>query len=459
MSQKNSSFHDFFLKFSGEDFQIIKRSRTSSAFVGIGVFVFVIFMLCFVSSFSFLYNSFDGNIFLSAPVGVFWGLLIATIYVFLIYTITPILLPTPKKKKNKIIGEIEPLKFDYNISFFLRLAFIIFLAIIVAQPLNVLLLKQFSERTVEKYKIEFKLNEALSADSLFVKKELTFKEKFAERSRLLPKSDSAVLKNSFMLIDNKVDADVNTLQYGGELRRNLLKLKSLPFSKKNQEKFDFIYDEILNLLDKEKSDDSEFLQSIETIHFADNFLKSDFDIYKKSMTEVLQEKTERFQKLDALIEKSNFYVTTMRTILAENPVSWLISFLSIMIFSLPIYIKYRIGKTTEFFKTKQNIELKFVQENYEKHLETYKKILTEKLLSLNADLKQNLEIQLERIRIHNVEKSEKLRLELKEEISELFRDKYQFWKNPPFRTQKTIRNTVYKTEKQFLEFIYGNKDD
>ncbi len=458
--KSNSNFlQDFFLKFSGEDFQMINRSNTANAFVGIGVFVFLIFLTCCISGFSFLYNAFQGNILLSVPIGIFWGLLIAVIYVFLIYTITPILLPTPVKKKAAVIGEVKPLVFDNNISFFLRYAFIIFLSIIVAQPLNVLVLKKSSQRSLERYKIEYKLNEILSSDSSFVKKETEYRNKFEERIKILNISDSVSLRRSYQIIEQKVNNDVQTLAEGTSYKNQLEKLKILPFSKKNQQKFDDLYSNIETLLSDEKKEDDDFLDNIGQIDFNNSYLKNDFETYKIHITTVIKEKKEHYEKLENLINKSNFYITTMKIILKENPLSWFIILFAIFLFSYPIYQKYRIGKKTSFFKTKQHLEISFVEKNYNSHLTQYGIKLQKKLESLNQESEKNIFRELEKLKKYSPLKYENMLSEIQKEINDVFEEKYQFWKNPPFRTQKAFVDIKHKSEKEFLELIYQDKKE
>lgn len=448
---------NFFLRFSGEDFQIINKSKTSLTFLGIGVFVFVIFVLCCVSGFSFLYNSFQGNIFLSAPIGVFWGLLIAVIYVFLIYTITPILLPTPIKKKNKIIGEVKPLVFNYNTSFFLRYGFIIFISLIVAQPLNVFLLKEYSNRSVERYKIEYKLSDVLSADSVFVKKETEYRSKFQERMKTLNVHDSISLNLSNNIINQKVYNDNETLINGTSYKNNLEKLKKLSFSEKNQQKFDDLYVNIENLLNDESNDDEAFLENIKKIKFDNEFLQNDFEEYKESIVTIIQDKKTHSDQLKNLVDKSNFYVTTMKIILKENPVSWIITFITIIIFSLPLYFKYRVAKESHFFNIKQRIELDFVENNYSKHLTQYGLKLEKTLEKLNQELISNLSTEMQKLEGYDAAKHQLLLAEMKKEVADVFIEKFQFWKNPPFRTKKIENNIVHKSQKDFLEFIYQSK--
>ncbi|SFI35037.1 DUF4407 domain-containing protein [Halpernia frigidisoli] len=456
MKEKNS-LRNFFLKFSGEDFQIINRSGTSNVFVGIGVFVFMIFILCCVSGFSFLYNAFQGNIFLSVPIGIFWGLLVAVIYVFLNYTITPTLLPTPIKKNNKIIGEVKMLVFNYNISFFFRLGFIIFLAVIVSQPLNVLLLKNSSQRSVDRYKIEYKLNEVLSADSSFVKKEMEYRSKFEERFKILSLQDSVNLKKSYSVISQKIENDNISLINGLFFKKDLEKLKRLPFSGKNQQKFDDIYSNIENLLFDETTEDQKFLENIKEIKFNNQYLEKDFQEYKNNVVSVIQEKKEHYEKLAKLVDKSNFYITTMRIILKENPLSWAVISFAVFTFIFPVYQKYSVGKKKSFFKMKQEIEMNFVQNNYNEHVKKYGITLQKRLEKLNQDLVNNLSEEMKKLEKYDVLKYERVRTENEKEVADIFAEKYQFWKNPPFRTKKTESIIVHKSEKDFLDFIHHSE--
>lgn len=129
-------------KFSGEDYSIIRVCNTKIQFyfMLIGFFVSLILLFCFLSALNFTEHLFH-NIIADIGVGIIWGYIVTNLYVLLLYTITPTLLP--KKKGIKNAKKIKP--FELNSSMAFRIGLVIILAIITAQPLNILILKPNSE--------------------------------------------------------------------------------------------------------------------------------------------------------------------------------------------------------------------------------------------------------------------------------------------------------------------------
>lgn len=124
-------------KFSGEDYAIIQISKTRIQiyFSLIGLFVLAILACCFVSALSFTEHLFH-NIIADVGVGIIWGYIITNLYVLLLYTITPPLLPSRSRGKDIKTGV-----FKLSASMVVRIGLVILLAIITAQPLNIFILK------------------------------------------------------------------------------------------------------------------------------------------------------------------------------------------------------------------------------------------------------------------------------------------------------------------------------
>ncbi len=123
-------------KLSGEDYTIISRcgKKIQLYFSAIGFLVLLILLCSFVSALYFtdhLFNSIIADI----GVGLVWGFIVTNMYVLLLYTISPVLLPVKIRKKQ----ETKTAKFHFSFSLSLRIFIVTMLAIIIAQPLNVLL--------------------------------------------------------------------------------------------------------------------------------------------------------------------------------------------------------------------------------------------------------------------------------------------------------------------------------
>lgn len=148
MNQAIHRLRLFFCFCSGEDDFIIRKCNASIqvSFALIGLFVQIVFVLCWISAALFMSHVFDGARWLSIPIGILWAMLVTNLYLLLLYTISPALLPVAEKKKHKgyhkvkqkINQGIKNIKNPFlSFSFLTRVGFIIFLAIIIAQPFNV----------------------------------------------------------------------------------------------------------------------------------------------------------------------------------------------------------------------------------------------------------------------------------------------------------------------------------
>ena len=138
MSSLPKGIRNSLCKFSGEDFAVIRicSSKVQLYFSVIGLFVLLILLCCFLSALYFTEHLFH-NAIADIGVGIIWGYIVTNLYVLLLYTITPSLLPKKdRKKKNKTTKS-----FELNFSMALRIGLVILLAMITAQPLNIFLLK------------------------------------------------------------------------------------------------------------------------------------------------------------------------------------------------------------------------------------------------------------------------------------------------------------------------------
>jgi hypothetical protein len=144
--------------FSGEDNFIIKRCNNSIqfSFALIGAFVIAIFIGCFISAYYFFNSLFQNNFFISLPIGLTWALLVANMYLLLLYTVAPTTLPVKGNNSNK--------NNFLSVTMLFRISFMSLLAIIIAQPLNVLFLSNTVETSIKKHIQEEKTNMVIVAD-------------------------------------------------------------------------------------------------------------------------------------------------------------------------------------------------------------------------------------------------------------------------------------------------------
>lgn len=138
MSSIPNAIRNRLCKFSGEDYTIIQKcgNKVQFYFSLIGLLVLVILLCSFASALYFTDHLFH-SIIADIGVGIIWGYIITNMYVLFLYTISPTLLPTKIRKKQ----EVKTKQFQLSFSMGLRIFIVILLAVIIAQPLNVLILK------------------------------------------------------------------------------------------------------------------------------------------------------------------------------------------------------------------------------------------------------------------------------------------------------------------------------
>ena len=136
--QMSNSFKRLLYQLSGEDYSVILKcsKKTQFYFSVIGMLVLLILICSFVSALFFTENLFH-NSFVDIGVGIIWGFIITNMYVLVLYTISPQLLPI----KNTDMTNLKIVKSLPSFSLVLRLFILILLSVIIAQPITVLILK------------------------------------------------------------------------------------------------------------------------------------------------------------------------------------------------------------------------------------------------------------------------------------------------------------------------------
>ncbi|MBS0646258.1 MAG: DUF4407 domain-containing protein [Verrucomicrobia bacterium] len=464
MNRAINWFRLFFCTFSGEDDYIIRecKPRIQISFALIGLFVLIVFAGCWVSASSFMSELFEGSgKWLSIPIGIIWALLVANMYLLLLYTVSPTLLPVARKntgkgKKRKFVIETpnENKKSEFTPSLLFRILFISLLAIIIAQPLNVLLLSSFFEKSLANHKTEYRINMMIVADSSLIKQEVQNQTEFYQN--LITKihvSDSITVANNVQILNAKVANDQNFLVQSKMLLDSLLKWNKSPFTKSKQ-KSDSVRIILSTLLDEELKSDDAFVSEIDSIQFTDKRLQSDFERYRASLKKTIEAKIENYARLNELLEKSNFYVKKIQILISENPVSWIITIIVCGIFLLPIYWKFSIRNHGGFYEKKKHIENKIVHDDYNDFKSTYSKIFETKLREYNRQTWVTAMHLLNKIEKINLEKFSDMSQQLKKEITDEHVSKYEYWADPPFRTKRKQSSKQLLSEKDFIKTIY-----
>lgn len=149
-------------RLSGEDAWIIQHADTDTdvapQFAAIGLLVLLIFGISVYSSVHFLVNLLNGSYWIAVSIGLFWGCMIANIYYLLLFTVTPPILKGRERADRGVRKEVTTeKKLLSRISLAFRLAFVILLAMVIAQPWLVTIFDTsgWINQARQKYRMEF----------------------------------------------------------------------------------------------------------------------------------------------------------------------------------------------------------------------------------------------------------------------------------------------------------------
>lgn len=154
----------FFCFFSGEDDFIISfcTTKTQLLFSLIGFFVILIFGCCFWSSYLFVSNLFH-NEFLGLIISLIVALIFTNLYLLILYTVSPPLLPAKKQvsKGGKLIYKNEHVSIksgSIGVSLLLRLSLLLLIALFIVQPFNVLIFSDAPDHGRYAFEIKYVLS-------------------------------------------------------------------------------------------------------------------------------------------------------------------------------------------------------------------------------------------------------------------------------------------------------------
>lgn len=459
----------FLWTFSGEDKGIIQQSSNQAqwAFSYIGLLVIFIFLGCWISASSFMGELLEGSSkWVSIPIGILWALIITNMYLLLLYTISPTLLPVAKKKKGKgsvrlVVTEnysSKIIKNLVNISIVLRLIFISALAFIIAQPLNVLIFSKQIAPILENYKAEYRINMLILADSALIQLEVENHKLFIQNIRLkVDRNDSLVIRNNINLLEKKVDDDVQFLNNSQTILRRLKQEDSISKLNRDQQS-DSLHLVLSGLIAKELSSDSSFLNNIDNLMFNNSVLRVDFEEYKSNLSKIISAKIKNYHTLNSLLAKSNFYIKKMQILLSSTINGFIVSILICGLFLYPIYRKYKIRKEGDFYEKKKKIEHAFVLDKYQNFKNDYSKLFNEKIDIFNNKTISYINMKLQYLKTFDPKRYNIIQKNIHKSL--LYNEiiKFEYWADPPFRTKRHPPKYDFKTEEDLLNSIYTEEE-
>jgi hypothetical protein len=441
----SSSFKNSFLyTFTGEDKNIIKlcNEDIQDRFKLIGAFVFIMFIGCLISAGSFVFSLFEGNLFVAIPFSIIWAFLVTNIYLLLIYTISPSVLPHAQKinrLKKRIITKENRISDFFTFSMVFRLSFMVILAIIIAQPLNVFFLSLKTDSSIEKYKAEQRANMIVQSNKLLIQKESDIRKSIELQ----------------ILQSNKVEFNELLYKIGED---ELFSIKALVIlakidsinkgyrSQNDKLKRDVLVDKLNLLIENEIQSDENFILKNE---------KNNQNGYSIELSKLISEKLTTYSKLDKLLEKSNFYIQKIKILLRETMLAWLLIGVVIFVFLYPIYLKFKIRNELEFYEIREKREKEFVVKAYKEFKIQYKKILEKRIESYNNSILNNVVPHLDKLKIKNTIKFAEIRENLEKECRYELIDKYEKYYDAPFRTKKKeLYKSLSNNQDELLKLLY-----
>ncbi|WP_313580611.1 hypothetical protein [Chishuiella sp.] len=486
MKEKFKKFKNFFLFFSSEDYYLIKEYRKSIGnskkdkkkkikldlyFTIIGLLVFLLFIGTTFSFMIFVFNTLKGySKLLSIPIGIFLGLLIANIYYFLLYTISPVILPKAdkkKKKKKKILDLDNKDEFNsiFSFSFIFRFLFIAFIAIIISQPLSeFVIFNVYPEKyaktenlEIERYKAKTITSAYILKDDLLVQKEKKNVEEFNSKiEQIINLSDSDKLKLSAVtyLFNQKYLADNEFINQLKIINKELSEQGKIPLQSRNSKKLSFIIQNSKNIINNEIIEDKENLLYNTKIIFDSPEINKAYKKVLNNWKLITEEKLMANQEILNVLKNNAFYTLKLKLLSSGNFLSQLISIIFIAIFSSPIIFKYMIRKRFDYYAYKANLEKEIISNAYNLYIKQHNEILNYKIEESITDSKSNLKNSLEILKKHNKEAYYKIKEDITYyTLKKLPINKYEHWADPPFRTKRKSEK-VYKSEKDLLNKIY-----
>ncbi len=498
----HKKFFRFLLTCSGEDMLILEKCnhRIRNRFALLGFFVLLIFIGCFASASFFVYSMFDGAFLISLPVGIIWGFVVVNLYLLLLHTISPPIIPLSSKNKK-----LKKISFQFfNLSMFLRIGFMMLLAIIVAQPLNVFLFSESVHDDIEKHKVIERVKMFSLTNNGLIKSELQYLKEFKSKELFFTDTiEENEFKSKIAIIESKIISDSLFL------KESLLKIKRLHQldeqlflnSNEQHEKESLINDIELKLNYELATDNALINANLKVSNSNYNYQR--FNEFTATLNELLVEKNNNFQNLNDILNKSNFYVKTIQLLLIYNPLSWILTLFICAVFLIPIYSKYKVRnlcatlfnsenndkeftklreqllkttnfdwlsktilknkvenyKTSDYYFHRMLIEHKIILEEYKLMKQKFSSILSERINEYNSESLKRILPLLEKLKNINPQKYRILATDIYEEYSLAPVEKFEYWLDSPFRTIRPNVNFVKNNEREFLDFIYSIEEE
>jgi len=386
---------------------------------------------------------------------------------------------------------------------FSRIAFMMLLAIIIAQPLNVFLLSKSVQTSIEKHKIQESVKLYTLTNSHLIKEELQNQKDLNQKIKnRLNSNDALIISNHLQILNDKISNDEQFIIIASKKLTQLDKIDCHIFlNKKEKLKKETIINELAIHLENELSSDRLFIDNINSMSILGDF-KTDYNEFKTNLSTLVKEKLENYDKLNCVLNKSNFYIKTIQLLLIENPFSWIVTLAICLIFLIPIYLKYKARDVSaNIFKSKEHepniirlreelintkdfnwlekkiktvnsseiritdyyfqrmlIEHKIILEEYDITKKIFSEKLTLSIKNYNHNSFTRLLPLLEKLKKVDFSKYQELSTQIIKEYKDEVVVKYEYWLDMPFRTKRVHTVTITNNEVGLLDFVYNQPE-
>ncbi|GEM_PF-4501733 len=342
----------FLCKFSGEDFAIVQRCpwKIRNYFAFIGLFVLVMFVGCFYSCASFIYNLFGHYLAFAIPVGLLWGGIVVNIYLLLLYTLSPTLLP----------GKESPSPITFALIY--RVVFLVILAVVISKPVEVSLFSGLVKSDLEEYKQEKRNSFFVTLKRSDLDKEAEIVKRYiTDLNTHAALEDEPFRRATTRLVISVFTDDILFLERIGKLKHN----RDICIQK----------DE---LVEQQRINAELAVLKLKSLNGAPTHLRQGWDRCRNSFIFLLQQENLQVRKMEKLLEESNLYIRRIELLSSALPISWLFTLLTISVFLIPVYLKFVIRKKGVFYPQKAKIERSIVEDEYTLFKEQYRNVFYER---------------------------------------------------------------------------------
>lgn len=161
-----------------------------------------------------------------------------------------------------------------------------------------------------------------------------------------------------------------------------------------------------------------------------------FGFYLQHAIPLIKEKIESHDQLKHLLDKNTLYTLKIRLLMSENPIALIIAILTIAVFCIPVFAKFFIRKKFNYYKFRAGSEKTIILKLYAHHRKMYADLINAKLKVQLDNSNRYLLEKVAPVKYINMGLYERVDNELIERTNSSDIEKFEYWNDAPFRTQR-----------------------